>query len=623
MYRTRVQTFMPIGVTLLGFCLLAFSAIGCVKKTVEQAEAQKPQVPVPAPPGKAWALVIGVQQYEHAGQVKYARADAKGTGDLLALQGFQVTALYDQQATKNAIESALQDLLVKRAGAEDRVVIFFAGRGDTRSASGGKRAYLLPTDAELTDVLQTAITVDQVRAWAEASRARHVLLIVATSLGSHEGRPALGKADLRADAVKVLMSQRGAHVITAALPEETPVDVAEWSHGLFTHYLLEGLGGGEADTNRDGIVLASELFMYLEQNIAVASQIRGRTQHPQFWALTEGDGEMLFIPSRSRNQLPDVSPDTPGSLAVREMETQLLALEQSLEELEAQKPKGPPSDETGSAIVQQIKQTQKQLDDMRARYLQARLLAGHDMVSQDGSRMVLVPAGEFLMGEDTKQYAVGDPAYNYAPYHKVYVDEFYIDKYEVTAGQYAKFLQDVKRPEPRFWNDMKLDRDERRPVIGVSWDDANEYCRWAGKRLPTEAEWEKAARGTDGRKYPWGNSEPTRSLANFDWYGIRTWQGYQSLLPVGGYDAGRSPYGAYDMAGSVWEWVSDWYGRNYYLDGPKQNPKGPSTGKERVVKGGSWRHPPELLRSSYRHHYQPSVLPFTYLGFRCAQGLSK
>jgi formylglycine-generating enzyme required for sulfatase activity len=93
------------------------------------------------------------------------------------------------------------------------------------------------------------------------------------------------------------------------------------------------------------------------------------------------------------------------------------------------------------------------------------------------------------------------------------------------------------------------------------------------------------------------------------------------LTPVGSYEAGKSPYGALDMAGSVWEWVADWYSRNYYQVSPKENPKGPQKGKERVVRGGSWRHPPELLRVAYRHRYQPSVLPFTYLGFRCAQDL--
>jgi formylglycine-generating enzyme required for sulfatase activity len=602
-------------------CLAALlsSLSGCAAKPPANQAAAPPLPPLIAP-GKGWALVLGIERYEHADPVKYARADAKDTADMLTGQGFAVTALYDQQATKQAIESAFEELLLRRPGPEDRLVVFFAGRTDAQHVAGGKKAFLLPFDAESSDVLRTGIAFEQVRSWMQRSAARHSLLLVAAGLDVAEGEPLTGRIDQRPDEVRALAAKRGAHVITAAA-SEPPLDVVQWQHSLFVHYLLEGLGGADADANRDGVVNLSELFAYLEQNVLVASQIRGCVQRPRAWALTDGTGEMLFVSARPRAPVSDVLPNTPGSLAVRETEIHLRGLEQSLEELEAVGGKSPP--DADGKVAQRLKEMREQVEVVRARYQQARLLAGHDVIGQDGGRMVLVPAGEFPMGEDSKKYAVGDPMYNYAPIHSVFVDAFYIDKYEVTVTQYAKFLEETHRAEPRFWNEAKPDRDGRRPVIGVAWDDASAYCQWAGKRLPTEAEWEKAARGPDGRKYPWGNDEPKRAYASYDWYGIRSWQGYETLSPVGMYEAGKSPYGVYDMAGNVWEWVSDWYASNYYLTGPKENPKGPAKGKDRVVRGGSWRHPSELLRSAYRHHYQPTVLPFTYLGFRCAQDLPK
>ena len=192
-----------------------------------------------------------------------------------------------------------------------------------------------------------------------------------------------------------------------------------------------------------------------------------------------------------------------------------------------------------------------------------------EIKGSDGAPMVLVPAGEFTMGSE---YAP-----NERPPHQVYLDPFYIDKYEVTTARYGQFLQaTAEQPPPYQWNNVNLADDAERPVIGVAWADADAYCRWAGKRLPTEAEWEKAARGTDERRYPWGNEEPTNDQANFGRSG--GWKGYGMLTTVGGFEAGKSPYGVYDLAGNVWEWVADWYDPNYYKKSPDRNPTGPSGG---------------------------------------------
>ena len=223
--------------------------------------------------------------------------------------------------------------------------------------------------------------------------------------------------------------------------------------------------------------------------------------------------------------------------------------------------------------------------------------------------MILVPAGEFTMGSFG-----GDP--DEQPVHKVYVGAFFMDKHQLTVSQYARFLDATHHDSPPEWTIMNKQTNQSRPVANVDWVDADAYCKWAGKRLPTEAEWEKAARGTDGRVYPWGNEPPTRFHANT---GKHVWSNHSALSPVGTFEEGKSPYGIYDMAGNVWEWVSDWYDPEYYQTSPPQNPSGPRRGSHKVVRGGSWgSNGITDLRSSDREIHVPSFRGFG-TGFRCAQ----
>jgi sulfatase modifying factor 1 len=248
-----------------------------------------------------------------------------------------------------------------------------------------------------------------------------------------------------------------------------------------------------------------------------------------------------------------------------------------------------------------------------------------EIVGRDGTRMALVPAGDFIMGENQPSGIASilqglsphDANQDQGPQRNIYLDGFYVDIYEVTTSRYAKFLHATKRKSPALWSDVRLAEQGDRPVIGVSWHDADAYCRWIGKRLPSEAEWEKAARGVDGRKYPWGNRTPSRVFARYDWGAEdEDWKGYEMLSPAGNYAFGRSPYGLYDMAGNAWEWVADYYDKDYYKTGPVKNPKGPKTGAERVVRGGSWSGPayPVYVRA----HEMPEKKR-SNLGFRCAR----
>jgi formylglycine-generating enzyme required for sulfatase activity len=225
--------------------------------------------------------------------------------------------------------------------------------------------------------------------------------------------------------------------------------------------------------------------------------------------------------------------------------------------------------------------------------------------------MVEISAGEFVMGSDGTQ-ALEDER----PSHRVWLDAYSIDLHEVTTAQYAAFLAADKRAAPWQWETVDLARHGDRPVIGVDWRDAEAFCRWSGKRLPTEAEWEKAARGTDGRLYPWGNQVPTGELANFA-LGAR-FSYNQVLLPVRSHEGGKSPYGLYHMAGNAYEWVQDWYGTNYYETSPDKNPPGPSQGQFKVLRGGSWSDLPKYLLTYGRFKLPPETKN-SYTGFRCAK----
>ncbi len=214
-----------------------------------------------------------------------------------------------------------------------------------------------------------------------------------------------------------------------------------------------------------------------------------------------------------------------------------------------------------------------QLDKLRKHKKDAEVMQGDD------APMALVPEGEFGMGVDGT-IGLDDER----PLHKVWLAAYFMDLYEVTTSPYVRFLAATGRTPPWLWDSVNLAIHGDRPVIGVDWDDADAYCRWAGKRLPTEAEWEKAARGTNERRFPWGNQAPTAELANFA-VGAR-FSYSQALMPVGHYDKAASPFGLYDMAGNVWEWVQDWYDGGYYERSPERNPAGPEQGQFKVLRGG-------------------------------------
>jgi len=236
--------------------------------------------------------------------------------------------------------------------------------------------------------------------------------------------------------------------------------------------------------------------------------------------------------------------------------------------------------------------------------------------STDNADLVCVPAGEFLMGSADSDR---DAENSEKPQHKVELDAFWIDRTEVTNAQYNQCVQAGKCTASSYASDSRYNGDTQ-PVVGVTWNDATTYCEWAGRRLPTEAQWEKAARGTDGRLYPWGNQMATCDYAVVAvTYDSETGCGKKTTWPVGSKPRGASPYGALDMAGNVWEWVEDRYDAEYYANSPLKNPTGPSSGSDRLLRGFGWYYDTGGVRAAYRGYADPDT-PLDYFGFRCVIG---
>jgi iron(II)-dependent oxidoreductase len=270
---------------------------------------------------------------------------------------------------------------------------------------------------------------------------------------------------------------------------------------------------------------------------------------------------------------------------------------------------------------------------------------------KDGSEMTRIPAGEFWMGNDRTaptraiedcqragQKSCKDDYQHDQPQRRVYLDAFLIDRFEVTNAQFDRFVKstgyqtDAEREGDSAWvwrekngkwvwvevqganwrnpNGPDTKSFANHAAVQISWQDAEAYCKWSGKRLLTEAEWEKAARGTDARQYPWGEGWSAEK-AN----GAMT---IKTTVAIGSYPLGVSPYGVYDLAGNAAEWVADWYDGNYYASAPKRNPKGPHRGKYRVIRGGSWLSEPRGLRTFNRarsYHWSRHA----NFGFRCGR----
>ena len=524
--------------------------------------------------GNSYALLIGVNEYANLPKdrwLSYAANDVQALREVLIRHyGFspdRMILLLNKQATLENIRKALARLADKRkVGADDRILVYFSGHGQTvKVGAGGDMGFLIPHDADvdLADMenagpfLGSCLPMKAVWDYLVSSPAKHVLLLADACYSGLLAKPRAIES-INEDALASLASRRAVQVVTAGRRGEVSYELSQYGHGAFTYKLLEEL---KARASTPGAVFTTtELYAALKRSVANLS--RGK-QTPQMGDY-DTEGDFLFITAGKAN--------APAAVA--------------------QPPKRP---QAGQVWVN----------------------------PKDGAEMVFVPAGEFWMGGNNP-----DSHSRETPIHAVFVPPFYIDKREVTNTQYARFLNEtggslndaqghiyVKQDEwlqiehtSGRWR-AKHNREEH-PVLNVTWFGVSAYAKWASKRLPTEAEWEKAARGTDRRQFPWGSEFDSSKCQSAEDH-----HGHETTAPVGRYLVGASPYGCLDMAGNVWEWTSSLHSTYpYKADDGREN--GTAAGL-RVARGGSWGCYRDITRLPYRHPRDPGDSD-RGLGFRCA-----
>ena len=527
--------------------------------------------------GKQVAFVVGIETYDKLPvhqQLKNAVHDAEGVSAELTKIGF--TVMGKPNLSRSAFNAQWQDVL-DTLTEEDTFLLYFSGHGVQIDGQN----YLLPRDipyiqyGRQLQLTREAISLNQLLADLTMGDRPHpkrsVVILDAcrdnplVPPGYKGGNTRGGLANV--DASNGLFVMYSAANNRTALDRLSPEDPVPYS--VFTRVLLPLLG-------RQDLTI-QELSTTVKNRVWGLAKNAGHEQQPVYY-----DGIL------GRFCLAGCAPVPPITFQ---------------EEIIPPGPPPIPEKETIPPVPPPQPST----------------VLSQTITGKDGAPMVLVAAGEFTMGarEDDK-----DAQADERPAHQVYLDAYYIDQFEVTTSHYAAFMEATKRDPPQHWPENVLKVHGKKPVVGVTWDDAQAYCGWAGKRLPTEAEWEKAARGTDGRVYPWGQEPPNEKLANFNH--CCDFKDYGVLTDVGSFKRGKSPYGAYDLAGNVWEWVVDWYDETLYQqrakgNDPIRNPGGPEKGEFKVLRGGSWSTEAWFLRSSGRIGDYPS-LRNSYDGFRCVQG---
>ena len=635
---------------------------------VASAEIQNlalPPQPADGPAtGEYWALIIGIDNYHHGLPLQNAVRDAMEVRDDLAqrygVRPDRLIELFNEQATQQNIAYALFRLS-SEAKSDDIVLIYFAGHA--QYDKDGRLQWWLPVEG-MPLAPETLLTDAAIRQELQDMKAKQVHLFHVTAGVARELRLAQPILQAEREALEQERRQAEEHIrlsaeeARSAAEEQARLDAERLAGEKEERARLEAdrltrekeeqaRREAEEAARREAERLAREQEELAKQQaeqkrveeerkrLAEEKAREDAAEHARREAEENArrDAERLAREQAERAKL---------EAERRELEAERQRLEDARTKLEAERQALQESQRLAREREEQAKQqaerqqallreeAQRKLSEERRRaeeqaktreeqrskpIEEARVRpfkpltpppAGRELIGKDGAPMALVPAGEFTMG--------GDSIDN--PRHPVYLDAFYMDKYEVTTSRYAKFLQTTRRQVPFKWSEVALVSHGDRPVIGVTWEDAVAYCRWASKRLPTEAEWEKAARGTDGREYPWGNEAPTPRHANFN--KCCEWKGYGVLAIVGSLEAGRSPYGIYDLAGNVSEWVADWYDNTSYKYELERNPKGPRDGEEKVVRGGSWYDSALLQRSALRSRSYPSA-PSTDRGFRCAK----
>ncbi|MGH7388619.1 MAG: SUMF1/EgtB/PvdO family nonheme iron enzyme [Candidatus Rokuibacteriota bacterium] len=583
---------------------------------------------------KRHALVIGNARYQSA-PLRNPVNDARAMTAALRRAGFQVVAVED--AAQREMRRAILDFghRLREGGVG---LFYFAGHG--LQVNG--RNYLVPIDAQIESEAEVEVeAVDVASVLARMETARNRLNIVV--LDACRDNPFARSFRSTSKGLASIDAPSGTMIAYATAPGRVARD-GTGSNGLYTGELVKTIAA-------PGVKI-EDMFKKVRQ--VVSAQTRGE-QVP--WESSSLVGDFIFVlpgaaPPASP---PPVTPPAavPPAIAARPPDTRelprpevvgSLSLSASVDGVEVSVGSRRIGEATGGVplvislqpgihrvTARKAGHREWQRDVQIAANQSASLMIdieplrseGAGVVrGEDGVEMVLIPAGEFWMGDDAEERT--------RPRRRIHVDAYYLDKLEVSNAQFGRFISAggydrqaawseagwqwrASQPsvvgQPKFWTDAKWNQPTQ-PVVGVSWYEADAYCRFVGKRLPTEAEWEKAARGPEGRRYPWGDAMEL-GRANTD--ESRTGR----TAPVGSHASGASPYGVHDMVGNAAEWVADWYSKEYYRVSPERNPPGPSAGGDKVVRGGSWDNKLKDLQSAARRDDRPSERG-RKIGFRCA-----
>lgn len=657
-----------------------------------------------------WAVVVGISRYQHAEQnLRFAAEDARSVSKALQEHcGFQpdhIKLLLDEEATATNLRSALGTWLPRVAGRGDLVVIYYSGHGspdlDTNVTEDGIRKYLVTYDADPEDLFGTAVPMDDLSSALLRLRSERTVLLLDScfsggALGAagaplprtfHKANQDFGGKITGGFLDTLALSGRGRAVLSACSPAEKSFEYGDLQHGIFTHFLVEGLSG-KAASPTSGEVSATDLYEYVYQHLKEPGANR-QPQTPMLATSVAGTlvlsgkagargsgrgkvriissplGAEVFIdreatPVRTpvERELPQgfhqLSLFRPGYLPLSEevyvasdqtkLASFVLTAEEKRGDLLVQAPAGAsvrvddrevgvvgPSgllrvpdvdagarklrvDAAGFAAFQRevtvlpgrplvarvdLQRAVAGLREPAPQEIPARLKAdqGH-YVWADGSEMLFVPEGPFIMGRDEEEEA--------RPRHQAQLPAFWIDKLEVSNTQFGRFVQMTGYRPEGGWTAPPPER-ANRPAVRVSLADARAYANWAGKALPTEAQWEKVARGPEGRLYPYGHELDVR------YQNIRAYQ-LGGTLDVGTLLKGASPYGALDLLGNVWEWCD-----SPFDPYPGNTLSLQSFGKGYgVIRGGSYLTPAlkEQLTSATRSFLRPTIGQDD-VGFRC------
>ncbi len=587
---------------------------------------------------KLHALCMGINDYASSQipDLAYAENDARDVAQLLQEEfAFQdVRTLTGNQATRQAIldsVAAFFNLDVVSKG--DGLLLYFSGHGQTVDLpNGGEMGFLIPQDAQIqlngspdvSGYYRSCIAMDEIKRWRSLTPAHHVLVVADAC---YSGLLASDRA-LRGpvqDALRLSVCQ----ILTAGTRNQKAREESSLGHGAYTYKLLEVLRTGAADMNKDGFIRATELGQYLRD-----VNLEGQT--PQCKVM-DGDGDFIFMARRPPEEI--TVPSKPVSMATPTPAVQVVG-----------------ESEMGGRVFRGQESPQV-----------ACLGDEWEWPLPDGNYYTLcfVPAGKFQMGS-TRAEIDAVPEWlksNFNlnmlekgklfleweyPQHEVDVSAFWMGKYEVTVDQFRAFVElknykteaeqggfsfvwnfpeGTEKKAGVNWRNPGFEQGGNHPVVCVSWNDVKAYMEWAGLCPPSEAEWEKAARGTDNRRFPWGNENPNGSQCNFAdrntsfaWSARLVDDGYGYTSPVGAYPHGRSPYGCYDMAGNVMEWCEDeWY--ENYEGAPADGSARKAGSLARVCRGGSWNLFPIWVRSANRFRLVPVFRSFI-LGFRACKPVS-